>query len=119
VRQSDIAEQGDRQVVAITFRSQDGGTTTIDARLGESLMSQAKARGVAGIDADCGGSMVCGTCHVFIDEPWLGALPAPSASEAALVEFGLYPRDNSRLSCQITVTDAMAGMRVEIPPAQK
>jgi len=106
-------------MVAITFRSQDGGTTTIEAKAGESLMSQAKAWNVAGIDADCGGSMVCGTCHVFIDEPWVGALPPPSAAEAALVEYGLYPRDNSRLSCQLVVTDAMAGMTIEIPPAQK
>ncbi len=82
-------------------------------------MSQAKDGHVAGIDADCGGSAVCGTCHVFIDEPWFSRLPAPSAEEAALVEYGLDPRENSRLSCQVVVTGAMAGMTVEIPQTQK
>ena len=108
-----------QRVVEITFRTQDGAATLIDAKAGESLMSQAKARGVVGIDADCGGSMVCGTCHVYVDEPWFGALPPASDSEAAVVEYGLYPRDTSRLSCQLVVTEAMAGMTVEIPPAQK
>ena len=102
----------------ITFRTAGGVTAVIDARPGETLMSQAKAGGVPGIDADCGGSMVCGTCHVFIDAPWCAALPAPSAGEVALVEYGLYPRDNSRLSCQIVVTAEMDGMNVEIPPSQ-
>jgi 2Fe-2S ferredoxin len=106
-------------MVKITFRDQGGRSTSIDARVGESLMSQAKAWSVAGIDADCGGSMVCGTCQVFIDEPWLQALPPASAGEAALIEFSLYPRDASRLSCQIVVTDAMAGMTLEVPSAQK
>ena len=105
--------------MAITFRSPDGATTAIDAKPGETLMTQAKAKAVPGIDADCGGSMVCGTCHVFIDEPWFSRLPPPSEAEAALVEYGLHPRDTSRLSCQVVVTEAMCGMNVEIPPAQK
>ena len=103
----------------ISFRSASGATFEIDATPGETLMSQAKARGVPGIDADCGGSMVCGTCHVFIDPPWLDTLPPASAGEAALVEYGLYPRETSRLSCQLIVTEQMDGMTVEIPPAQK
>jgi 2Fe-2S ferredoxin len=106
-------------VVEITFRGADGARRTIEAKAGTSLMASAKAAGVGGIDADCAGSMVCGTCHVFVDAPWFATLPPPSAGERALVEYGLYPRENSRLSCQMVVSEAMAGMTVEIPPAQK
>ncbi len=108
-----------RRLVAITFLSQDGAATTIEAKPGESLMSQAKAWGVAGIDADCGGALVCGTCQVFIDEPWFSVLTPPSSAETSLVEYGLYPTDNARLSCQIVVSESIGGMIVAIPPAQK
>jgi 2Fe-2S ferredoxin len=110
---------GGRGLVEIIFRTANGATRTIDAKPGESLMSQAKIHLVAGIDADCGGSMVCGTCHVVIDDPWFSRLPGPSAEEAALVEYGLDPRENSRLSCQVVLTGAMDGMTVAIPPTQK
>lgn len=106
-------------MVQVTFRTSTGAVFKIEATVGGSLMSSAKAKGVPGIDADCGGSMVCGTCHVFVDPPWLERLPPPSAGEADLVEYGLHPQANSRLSCQIIATEDLAGMTLEIPPAQK
>jgi 2Fe-2S ferredoxin len=82
-------------------------------------MLAAKAHAVPGLDAECGGSMVCGTCHVFVDGGWFDRLPAPSALETELISYGLHADGNSRLSCQIVVTDAMEGMSVEIPPSQR
>ena len=103
----------------ITYIEHNGKTHTVDVPVGKSVMQGAIENNIPGIDADCGGSMVCGTCHVFIDPPWLYTLPPASAGEAALVEYGLYPRETSRLSCQLIVTEQMDGMTVEIPPAQK
>ncbi len=82
-------------------------------------MASAKAAAVPGILAECGGSMVCGTCHVFIDEDAFARLPAAGPMEAELIEYGLDPRATSRLACQIMVTEAMEGLAVEIPAAQR
>ena len=106
-------------MVQIRYRTHDGRTGTFEATVDKSLMSSAKAAGVPGIEAECGGSMVCGTCHVFVDEAWFGRLPAPSEMEADLIGYGLYPRPTSRLSCQVTVTEAMDGLELEIPPSQR
>jgi 2Fe-2S ferredoxin len=107
-------------MVAIVFVSHDGSSeVAIDAPVGGSLMLAATANRVEGIEAACGGSMVCGTCHVYVDPEWLERLPAPSDAEAEIIEYGVDPQWNSRLSCQIMVEDALDGMRVTTPASQR
>ena len=106
-------------MVQISYRTHDGRAGVFEAKAGQSLMASAKAANVPGIVAECGGSMVCGTCHVFIDADWYARLPPAGSMEADLIDYGLYPRDTSRLSCQILVTEAMEGLMLEIPPSQR
>lgn len=106
-------------MVRVVFRDADGATTAIDAEPGVSLMVSAKAAGVSGIEAECGGSMVCATCQVYVSEPWFSQIAPASPIEGDMVEYTRHPRSNSRLSCQIVVNDAMDGMEVEVPPAQR
>lgn len=106
-------------MVRIVFRDEAGRTHEIAAEAGVSLMENAKAQGMDGIEAECGGSMVCGTCQVYIAEPWFSTIAPASAMEAEMVEYTRYPRPTSRLSCQIVVTEAMDGMEVGVPEAQR
>lgn len=96
-----------------------GMVRDIDAKPGESLMENAKAHGIDSIVAECGGSMVCGTCHVHIPEPWIARLEPPSAMERDMLECVMHPAPNARLSCQIIVTPELDGMEVIVPPSQR
>lgn len=106
-------------MVRIVFRDEAGRTQEIAAEAGISLMENAKARGVDGIEAECGGSMVCGTCQVYIGDPWFDAIAPASAIEGEMIEYTRHPRPTSRLSCQIVVTEAMDGMEVGVPESQR
>jgi 2Fe-2S ferredoxin len=106
-------------VVQVLFRTLEGSETAVEARVGESLMAAAVRHRVPGIEAACGGSMVCGTCHVYVSEPWLSQLPAVSEMEAEMHEYGVHVEANSRLACQIPVTPALEGAVVTTPPAQR
>lgn len=97
----------------------DDGETAIEADDSLSVMQAAKARAVPGIDADCGGSMVCGTCHVYVLDGRKEALPAPSEMECEILDYVPDPHPEARLSCQIRVADCADGMRFEVPPAQR
>ncbi len=93
--------------------------TTIECKTGQSLMQAAVAANVAGIDADCGGLMTCGTCHVYVREPHASKLPPPSDDEQGMLDFTAEPRQpNSRLSCQIDLTEALDGLTVDLPASQ-
>ena len=82
-------------------------------------MQAAVAANLPGIEADCGGLMTCATCHVFVREPYAVALPAPGADELAMLDFTAEPRAaNSRLSCQIVLTEALDGLTVDLPSSQ-
>lgn len=106
-------------MVTVTFRDATSGqAVVIDAAAGQSLMAAAKAQGVAGIEAICGGSMVCGTCHVYVDADWFDRLPAASAAELEMAACGLDPRPTSRLACQIALTEDIDGLVVATPEAQ-
>lgn len=106
-------------MVRIRFRDEDGRTQDIEAEAGLSLMENAKAHGIDGIEAECGGSMVCGTCQIYVAEPWFSAIAPASAMEGEMVEYTRHPRPTSRLSCQIVVTEAMDGMEVGVPLSQR
>lgn len=106
-------------MVRIVVRDSAGAVSEIDAAPGRSLMESARAAGIAGIVAECGGSMVCATCQVYVAEPWFSRIAPAGAIEAEMVEYTRHPRPTSRLSCQIVVDAAMDGMEVDLPPAQR
>ena len=103
----------------VEFVEPGGNRVSIEAEPDGSLMQLAKTRGIEGIEAECGGSMVCGTCHVHIDPDWVHRLPDPSSMEADMLEFVRYPDPCARLSCQIALSAALDGLTVTIPPSQR
>lgn len=106
-------------MVAVTFITTDGTEMNVDARPGLSLMEAARAADVPGIVAECGGSCSCSTCHVYVAPEWVGKLKHADDMETDLLDFAWEPNaETSRLSCQITVTDDLNGMRVTVPAQQ-
>ena len=102
----------------VTFVEYDGTQHVVAIKTGKSLMQLAIDNGVPGIDADCGGECACGTCHVILEPQWLAALGDAEADELQMLDFTPEKTSTSRLSCQIQVTDAMDGMRVQLPEFQ-
>lgn len=92
----------------------DDSRHELDVPSGTSLMESAVAANVPGIVAECGGSCSCATCHVYVDDKWLGELEEPTPEEADLIEFLDGARSNSRLSCQILLTDELDGLTVHV-----
>jgi ferredoxin, 2Fe-2S len=103
----------------VIFILPDGEHKNVEIANGTHLMRAAIDHGIHAIVGDCGGSGACATCHVYVNEPWLQKLPAPSDTEDQLLEGTASPRQlNSRLSCQIKMTDALDGITVDIAPEQ-
>jgi ferredoxin, 2Fe-2S len=104
----------------ITFILADGSERGLEAPEGASVMASATGAGVPGIVAECGGSAMCATCHVYVDEAWADKIPAPLANELEMLECtAAERRPNSRLSCQIKLTAALQGLVVRIPDCQQ
>lgn len=95
-----------------------GKTIKVQAEAGLSVMETAQANGVPGIVGECGGTMSCATCHVYVRNGWTDKVPAPEQEETELLEAVAEPRDNSRLSCQIKMSAALDGLTVEVPESQ-
>lgn len=106
-------------MVKIAFHTADGTVRVVEAIEGLSVMRAAVDNDVAEIEAACGGSLACGTCHAYIGAPWNALLPPQGEIEKQMLEYGVHVRDHSRLTCQIPVTAAMDGMEVELPPSQR
>ncbi len=102
----------------ITYVASNGTETTLDVDAGTSVMRGAVANNVYGIDADCGGECACATCHVYVDDAWVGRVTPADAIENSMLEFVNVPKPNSRLSCQIKVTDALDGLIIHMPVSQ-
>jgi len=104
----------------ITYVEYGGREHRVEVAPGLSVMRGAVNNNIPGIDADCGGECACATCHVYVDEGWLGAtgLPVPGSQEASMLSFAALAQPNSRLSCQITVTEALDGLIVRMPEGQ-
>ena len=102
----------------ITFISHNGQRCEVFAQTGDSLMETATFNGVPGVVAECGGACSCATCHVYIDPDWYAQLPGPDESEKEMLEFAIDPMENSRLSCQIEITEELDGMVVRTPEHQ-
>ena len=102
----------------VTFISHAGQAHTVMAEIGSNLMRAATDNGVAGIDGDCGGNCACATCHVFVDAAWQDRVGPCSANEMDMLNFAPEFKDNSRLACQIIMTDALDGLVVAMPQEQ-
>ena len=102
----------------ITFITHDNQTHTIDVQNGLTVMEGAVQNDIPGIDADCGGSMACATCHVYVEEKWLNKLPKAEDAEVDMIDMAFEPKKNSRLSCQLIVTDELNGLTVTTPSKQ-
>lgn len=103
----------------IVYVEPSGAERVVDVPDGWTLMQAATANGVEGIEAECGGSCACATCHCYVDERAVGVLPPPSETELAMLENVATERQsNSRLACQIKVHRGLNGMIVRLPDAQ-
>ena len=103
----------------ITFVEANGEAQDLDVQEGWTLMQAAVRAGIDGIEAECGGSCACATCHCFIDEAYVDRLPAMASNEDAMLDNTVIERaGNSRLACQVTVTAALDGMTVHLPERQ-
>lgn len=102
----------------ITFIEFDGSEHVVDANVGSSVMESAIENMIPGIDADCGGNCICSTCHGYVQADWLDKLPAMDDEEQAMIEFANDPESNSRLTCQIQVTEGLDGLVVRLPETQ-
>ena len=102
----------------ITYIEHDGKTHTIEVASGLSVMEGAVQNNIPGIDADCGGSMACATCHVYVKEEWLNKIPKADEGEVDMIDMAFEPKKNSRLSCQILITDELDGLTVTTPKQQ-
>ncbi|GLS87955.1 peptide ABC transporter substrate-binding protein [Cypionkella aquatica] len=96
-----------------------GKEHVVNVANGLTVMEGARDNGIPGIEADCGGACACSTCHVYIDPAWVDRLPAKDAMEEDMLDFAWNPNPaTSRLTCQIKVTDALDGLRVQMPEKQ-
>jgi 2Fe-2S ferredoxin len=102
----------------ITYIDSGGASRTVDAENGSTVMETALKNGVPEIEAECGGACACATCHVYVDEAWLPKTGGPSPMEEDMLDFGFDVRPNSRLSCQIKVSDELDGLVVRTPVRQ-
>ena len=102
----------------ITYIDNEGNSKTIDVENGLSVMEGAIQNNIPGIDADCGGSMACATCHVYVEEKWLNKLPKAEDAEVDMIDMAFEPKKNSRLSCQLIVSDELNGLTVTTPAKQ-
>jgi 2Fe-2S ferredoxin len=102
----------------ITYVEHDGTEHTVEVKTGMSVMEGAIKNNVPGIDADCGGACACATCHVFVDQAWITKIEPMQEMEKTMLDFAEGVESNSRLSCQIKVSDALDGMAVRMPKSQ-
>ena len=102
----------------ITYIEHNGKSHTIEIANGLSIMEGAVQNNIPGIDADCGGSMACATCHVYVKEEWFNKLPKAEDGEQDMIDMAFEPKKNSRLSCQLIVTDELDGLIVTTPSKQ-
>ena len=101
----------------ITYIEYNGISHTVEVANGLTVMEGAVQNNIPGIDADCGGSMACATCHVYVKEEWFNKLPKKEDGEEDMLDMAFEPKKNSRLSCQLTVTDEIDGLVVTTNPS--
>ena len=102
----------------ITYIDNEGTERTVEATVGESVMEAAVKNSIPGIDADCGGACACATCHVYVDEAFMDKVGEQQEMEKSMLDFAENVKPNSRLSCQITMSEDLDGLRVTTPESQ-
>ena len=102
----------------VTYIEHNGKSHTVEIANGLSVMEGAVQNNIPGIDADCGGSMACATCHVYVKEEWFNKLPKKEEGEDDMLDMAFEPKTNSRLSCQLMVSEQIDGLVVKIPEKQ-
>jgi len=105
-------------MVQITYVEHDGTEHVVDSQTGVSLMQAAIDNLVPGIDADCGGECSCATCHVMVNENWLEKVGPPGEMEESMLDLNPERQENSRLSCQVEVSEELDGLKVTMPEFQ-
>ena len=102
----------------ITYIEHNGTSHTVDVSNGLTVMEGAVQNDIPGIDADCGGSMACATCQVYVKDDWFNKLPKKNEGEDDMIDQAFEPNTSSRLSCQIQVSDNLDGLKVYLPEKQ-
>tara|TARA_B110000008_G_scaffold145131_1_gene146867 strand:- start:216 stop:536 length:321 start_codon:yes stop_codon:yes gene_type:complete len=102
----------------ITYITHNNQSHIIEVENGLTVMEGAVQNDIPGIDADCGGGMACATCHVYVKEDWLDRLPKKEDGEEDMLDMAFEPNKNSRLSCQLIVSNELDGLIVNIPSKQ-
>ena len=102
----------------ITFIDAKGEARAVDAEVGATVMETALRNAIPGIEAECGGACACATCHVYVADDWTEKVGQPSQTEEDMLDFAFEVRPNSRLSCQIKVSEALDGLVVTTPAKQ-
>jgi len=102
----------------VTFIQPDGASRTVEAPVGRTVKDAAVSNMVPGIVAECGGGCACATCHVYVDPDWVAATGKPNGVEDEMLDFAKDRQATSRLSCQMTLTDALDGLVVRVPVEQ-
>ena len=100
----------------ITYIEHDGTQHAVEVKAGLSVMEGAIRNNVPGIDADCGGACACATCHVYVDPSWVDRLEPRGEEENDMLDLAFEVQDNSRLSCQVTMTPELDGLKVTLAP---
>ena len=102
----------------IIYVEYNGNTHTVDVENGLSVMEGAVQNNIPGIDGDCGGGMACATCHVYVKDEWFNKLKKKTDGEEDMIDQAFGPKKNTRLSCQITVSDELNGLVINMPEKQ-
>jgi 2Fe-2S ferredoxin len=102
----------------VTFVQPDGTRRTVEGPSGTTGMDLARSHGIRGLRGECGGEVLCSTCHCYVDEAWLERLPPRHDKEAQLIDFVWEPRTQSRLSCQLVLTEELDGLVLHVPTHQ-
>jgi 2Fe-2S ferredoxin len=105
-------------MVKITYIDNAGTSRTVDAEIGSTVMESAIKNSIPGIEAECGGACACSTCHVYVDEAWTEKTGEPAPMEEDMLDFAFEVKPNSRLSCQIKVSEELDGLVVRTPERQ-
>src|SRR5688572_21930168 len=113
-----LRPDGASPMAKITFMQSDGTSQTVEAEVGLTVMEVAKKNLIDGIDAECGGACACATCHVYVEPDWREAVGSPNEMEEDMLDFAFDVREESRLSCQIRISDKLDGLVVKVPAKQ-
>lgn len=102
----------------ITYVTHDGKEHSLEADNGTTVMENAVRNSIPGIEAECGGACACATCHIYVDKDWVDIVGKPEAIEEDMLDFAFDMKPESRLSCQVVVSEKLDGLIVRIPEKQ-